>query len=100
MVHGVSQRLLTLNFQFQDGVYRVFPGASSTVSTPPTPFADRQTLEAELKALEKDYKASNVKRPNSDYSYVDGGWYFHFEDPLEEVFNLLRRSMYSWNGKG
>ncbi len=32
----------------------MFPGAASAVSTPPTPFADRQSLEAELKALEKD----------------------------------------------
>lgn len=40
--------------QFQDGVYRVFPGVASAVSTPPTPFADRQSLEAELKALEQD----------------------------------------------
>ena len=39
---------------FQDGIYRVFPGAASAVSTPPTPFADRESLEAELKALEKD----------------------------------------------
>ena len=38
----------------QDGVYRVFPGVASAVSTPPTPFADRQSLEAELKALEQD----------------------------------------------
>ena len=38
----------------QDGIYRVFPGAASAVSTPPTPFADRESLEAELKALEKD----------------------------------------------
>ena len=32
----------------------MFPGAASAVSTPPTPFADRESLEAELKALEKD----------------------------------------------
>merc|ERR1719328_782661 len=38
----------------EDGIYRVFPGAASAVSTPPTPFADRESLEAELKALEKD----------------------------------------------
>ena len=39
----------------EEGVYRVFPGAASAVSTPPTPFADRQSLEAELKALENDF---------------------------------------------
>ena len=38
----------------EDGFNRVFPGAASAVSTPPTPFADRESLEAELKALEKD----------------------------------------------
>jgi hypothetical protein len=32
-----------------DGPARVFPGSVSAVSTPPTPFADRQSLEAELK---------------------------------------------------
>ena len=32
----------------------MFPGAASAVNTPPTPFADRESLEAELKALEKD----------------------------------------------
>ncbi len=32
----------------------MFPGAASSLSTPPTPFADRESLEAELKALEKD----------------------------------------------
>ena len=32
----------------------MFPGVASAVSTPPTPFADRQSLEAELKALEQD----------------------------------------------
>lgn len=35
---------------FQDGS-KVFP---PQVSTPPTPFADRETLEKELKALEQD----------------------------------------------
>jgi hypothetical protein len=37
----------------------MFPGAlplsnTTAVSTPPTPFADRQTLEAELRALETE----------------------------------------------
>ena len=33
----------------------MFPGgAVSSLNTPPTPFADRESLEAELKALEKD----------------------------------------------
>lgn len=32
----------------------MFPGAASSLNTPPTPFADRESLEAELKALEKD----------------------------------------------
>ena len=36
-----------------------FPGtlpltATTSVSTPPTPFADRETLEAELRALESE----------------------------------------------
>ncbi len=36
-------------------MYKVLPGAASAVSTPPTPFADRESLEAELKALEMDF---------------------------------------------
>ena len=32
----------------EDGPSRIFPGTASAVSTPPTPFADRQSLEAEL----------------------------------------------------
>ena len=32
----------------EEGPARIFPGAVSAVSTPPTPFADRQSLEAEL----------------------------------------------------
>ena len=53
-------KLIQICSVFQDGVYRVFPGAASAVSTPPTPFADRQSLEAELKALESD--ASHIQR--------------------------------------
>ena len=53
-----EQKSMSLHRNFlpslQDGIYRVFPGAASAVSTPPTPFADRESLEAELKALEKD----------------------------------------------
>ena len=32
----------------EEGPSRIFPGTASAVSTPPTPFADRQSLEAEL----------------------------------------------------
>ena len=32
----------------EDGPVGIFPGAVAAVSTPPTPFADRQSLEAEL----------------------------------------------------
>jgi hypothetical protein len=39
---------------FQDGAGRPFPGAAGTVSTPPTPFADRESLEAELLAIERE----------------------------------------------
>merc|ERR1719295_958180 len=38
----------------EEGPSRIFPGTASAVSTPPTPFADRQSLEAELQALERD----------------------------------------------
>ena len=40
-------------FNPQDGPYRIY-GIASSVSTPPTPFADRETLEAELLAIEKE----------------------------------------------
>jgi hypothetical protein len=40
---------------FQDGAGRAFPGpVVSSVSTPPTPFADRESLEAELLAIERE----------------------------------------------
>ena len=46
---------------------RLFPGA---VSTPPTPFADRQSLEAELKALEKDIGyLERFRRQRSEETY-------------------------------
>jgi hypothetical protein len=38
----------------QDGAGRPLPGAAGTVSTPPTPFADRESLEAELLAIERE----------------------------------------------
>ncbi|XP_071744367.1 uncharacterized protein [Lepeophtheirus salmonis] len=48
----------------EDGVYRVFPGTTNPVSTPPTPFADRQTLEAELKALERESPCGMISSSN------------------------------------
>ena len=46
---------------------RPFPGA---VSTPPTPFADRQSLEAELKMLEKDIGyLERFRRQHSEEAY-------------------------------
>ena len=36
----------------EEGPARMFPGTVSAVSTPPTPFADRQSLEAELKVTQ------------------------------------------------
>ena len=51
----------------EDGLARLFPGA---VSTPPTPFADRQSLEAELKALEKDIGyLERFRRQRSEETY-------------------------------
>ena len=51
----------------EDGVSRLFPSA---VSTPPTPFADRQSLEAELKALEKDIGyLERFRRQRSEETY-------------------------------
>ena len=73
---------------FQDGIYRVFPGAASAVSTPPTPFADRESLEAELKALEKDlgdiqqlkmlngWNTTTAARVPS--SHISDGMYYYF----------------------
>merc|ERR1719422_654730 len=43
----------------EEGPARIFPGTASAVSTPPTPFADRQSLEAELQALERDLGGLN-----------------------------------------
>ncbi len=43
--------------------FRVLPGAASAVSTPPTPFADRQTLEAELRALDQAEAKWGKKAP-------------------------------------
>ena len=36
----------------EEGPARIFPGTASAVSTPPTPFADRQSLEAELQVID------------------------------------------------
>ncbi|XP_045121311.1 uncharacterized protein LOC123510326 isoform X6 [Portunus trituberculatus] len=47
---SVGEQDCTLPLLLQDGT-KVFP---PQVSTPPTPFADRETLEKELKALEQD----------------------------------------------
>ena len=54
-------------------MYRVFPGTASTVSTPPTPFADRQSLEAELKALEQDLDGDISKLLQSGLSNMNNG---------------------------
>ena len=50
-LHHLYSYLIINNQQFlQDGT-KVFP---PQLNTPPTPFADRETLEKELKALEQD----------------------------------------------
>ena len=54
-------------------MYRVFPGVASAVSTPPTPFADRQSLEAELKALEQDLDGDISKLLHSGLSNMSLG---------------------------
>jgi hypothetical protein len=54
----ISRQIILNLFTFKDGVYKGFPTPSSTVSTPPTPFADRENLEAELRALEADIGAA------------------------------------------
>ena len=41
----------------EEGPARIFPGTASAVSTPPTPFADRQSLEAELQVISHSYVA-------------------------------------------
>ena len=42
----------------EEGPSRIFPGTASAVSTPPTPFADRQSLEAELQVSQAYIKFS------------------------------------------
>ena len=64
---------IPIYFIFKDGVYRVFPGVASAVSTPPTPFADRQSLEAELKALEQDLDGDISKLLQSGLSNMNLG---------------------------
>ena len=51
----------------------MFPGVASAVSTPPTPFADRQSLEAELKALEQDLDGDITKLLQSGLSNMSLG---------------------------
>ena len=46
---------------------------ASAVSTPPTPFADRQSLEAELKALEQDLDGDISKLLQSGLSNMNNG---------------------------
>ena len=41
----------------EEGPARIFPGTASAVSTPPTPFADRQSLEAELQVISHSFVA-------------------------------------------
>ena len=54
-------------FVTQDGASRLFP---SSGASPPTPFADRQSLEAELKALEKDIGyLERFRRQHSEETY-------------------------------
>ena len=43
----------------EEGPSRIFPGTASAVSTPPTPFADRQSLEAELQVSQAPPILSN-----------------------------------------
>ena len=44
----------------------MFPVAVSTVSTPPTPFADRESLEAELLAIEREIGTIKLARLQQD----------------------------------
>ena len=87
----------------EDGFNRVFPGAASAVSTPPTPFADRESLEAELKALEKDIdhiqklkayngwatNGSNGKPISADDTLSDGSSInsYNYEDEASAASN-------------
>lgn len=58
----------------EEGASRLFPGTVSAVSTPPTPFADRQSLEAELIALEKDI--GNLETFNKHHKWEGSHSYF------------------------
>ena len=44
----------------EEGPAGIFPGAALAVSTPPTPFADRQTLEAELQVCLLSHHQSSL----------------------------------------
>merc|ERR1711970_819594 len=58
----------------EEGASGLFPGTVSAVSTPPTPFADRQSLEAELKALEKDI--GNLETISKNHKWENSHSYF------------------------
>ena len=53
----------------EEGPARIFPGTASAVSTPPTPFADRQSLEAELQVISHSYVALH-KISSRSFQYV------------------------------
>ena len=55
----------------EEGPARIFPGTASAVSTPPTPFADRQSLEAELQVISHDLLSLFTKSPISDFSICE-----------------------------
>ena len=53
----------------EEGPARIFPGTASAVSTPPTPFADRQSLEAELQVISHSFVALH-KISSRSFQYV------------------------------
>lgn len=56
----------------EDGAFPSTTSSTNAFSTPPTPFADRQSLDAELRALEIDLgRISSIKDFGSDH---DSTW--------------------------
>ena len=73
------------------------------MSTPPTPFADRQSLEAELKALEKDLgdiQQLKALHAASHLSAISADGKFRVHNSLRSVIieSLANRKLMAFNG--
>ena len=57
----------------EEGPSRIFPGTASAVSTPPTPFADRQSLEAELQVSQTSHVTLHQILSSPSFQYESVG---------------------------